>query len=383
MPDATLPALLKEFRTEALRDPHNPLSYYLAALDCRDRGDLDGWRRATEIALSLPHRTPQQLYSRAWAKVTLGDWSGWSEYEIRTLLPEARISDQPHLNDWFRWTHVAWDGEEDLQDQTLLVIPEQGMGDMIQMLRYLPDLIARARSVIAIVYPRLVPLVQCNFGDAMVVAIDGVDKPLRFDRYVRAMSLPGLYRGIPPFAALQAPKRRTPLPLRADKIRGGIVWAGNPEFPDDGIRSLPAPLLASLVARSDIEWHSLQTGPRASDVDAYPSMVRPWPRLITFGDTADLITDLDFVVSVDTAVAHLAASLDKVTYLMLPYRADGRWGLEGTTTPWYPSMRLLRQHTPGNWNSVLAELECVLDGRGSVSNPSEAAFELAFSNAST
>jgi len=357
--DADLPALVEAYRDTAFQDVTNPLSHYRRAHEYRERGDHEGWREAIDAALRLPHLTPQQRNCRAWVKLALGDWSGWEDYETRFLAP----ADPPvptSLADWIRWTHARWDGVEDLRGQTLLVFPEQGMGDSIQMLRFLPVLASRAAQVIAMVYPRLVPLVQCNFSNCVTVVIHGVDKPIRFDRYVQSMSLPGLLGGLPPFAPLCSPKRRPSLPARTRQLRAGLCWAGNPKYRADEVRSMSAARLKPLLARPEIEWHSLQVGERAVDADAYPSMRRPWPSLTTFGDTADMISELDFVVAVDTAVAHLAGSLGILTYLLLPYYGDDRWGLLDRT-PWYPSMRLVKQTVPGDWTGVIDCLQSLLD----------------------
>jgi hypothetical protein len=123
---------------------------------------------------------------------------------------------------------------------------------------------------------------------------------------------------------------------------------------------MPAGRIATLLDRADIEWHSLQAGPRAIDADGYPTIVRPWPPLITFADTADLISELDFVVTVDTAVGHLAGSLGVPTFVLLSRWPDGRWGL-GDRTPWYPTMYLIRQHEAGDWEGVIADVHEALD----------------------
>jgi hypothetical protein len=360
MSTGPLPALLEAYKANALSDPTNPLSLYRVAFECEEHADREGWRRAIEAALRLPHDTHQQRYCRAWAKLTLGDWSGWTEYESRAFMPVESSSRRPTLIDWLRWTHNPWDGVEDLSDKTLLVVPEQGIGDAIQMMRFLPILAERSRCVIALVYPRLVPLVQCNYGDRIVTAIDGVPKSFLFDRYVLSMSVPGLIGGLPPFEPIRRPHQRPVLPARRRRLRGGICWSGNPAHEHDAWRSMPAAFIAPLLDRRHIEWVSLQVGARAVDADAYPTLMRPWPPLVTFGDTADVLAELDVVVSVDTAVGHLAGSLGLPTYLLLSHRSDGRWGL-GDRTPWYPTMRLIHQREVDDWSGVIAELQRALD----------------------
>ncbi len=366
MTEPYVPAMIRAYREQSVEDPTNPMSFYSQAIERRDCGDLSGWRQAMEHAFTLPHRTLQQRYCRAWAKLTLGDWTGWDEYEVRSLMPDES-SPYTTLAEWIRWTHELWDGIEDLSDKTLLVLSEQGEGDNIQMLRYIPTLCERARQVIVVSYPRLVPIVQANFGKRVTVTIRGVDKPLQFDRYVRIMSLPKVIGCLPPFVPLRSPGRRVRLGDRQRPIRAGVCWAGNPDYADDARRSMPAAHLTPLLERTDVDWYSLQVGGRAADADRFPAMIRPWPPLITFGDTADLMTELDLVVAVDTAVAHLAGSLGIPTYLLLPFRSEWRWGLQ-TTTPWYPTMSLVRQPMTGDWDGAVAALQVALDNFESASS---------------
>ncbi|HSY82834.1 MAG TPA: glycosyltransferase family 9 protein [Gemmatimonadaceae bacterium] len=359
MTESYVPAFVSAYEETALQDPGNPLSWYAQAEAHRGRGDLDAWRKAIEVALGMPHDSPEQQWHRAWARMSLGDWSGWTDYEARALFANRRSS-STSMDDWVRWTHRLWDGTEDLTDKTILVLSEQGVGDNIQMLRFLPVLADRAKEVIVSVYPRLVPLVQCNIGDRVTVMIQGVDKPFAFDRYTKLMSLPHLLGELPPFVPLRSPGRRKRLRPRPRRIRAGVCWAGNPDYGNDEQRSMPAAHLGPLLDRVDIEWHSLQVGKRAGDADQYPFMVRPWPPLMNFGETADLIAELDVVVSVDTAVGHLAGCLGVPTYLLLPLCSDPRWGF-GDLTPWYPSMQLVRQSVAGDWVRVVILLQQQLD----------------------
>jgi len=354
-----VPAFAIACGEHALQDPTNPLSWYARAHEYRATGDIPGWLATIETALAMPHYSPEQRWHRAWTQMARGEWSGWSDYEVRTLYADDR-SPRTTADDWVRWIRDPWDGREDLSDKTILVLSEQGVGDNIQMLRYLAPLADRAKSVIVKVYPRLVPLVQCNVDERVTVMINGVDKPFMFDRYTNMMSLPHLFGTLPAFVPWQGPGRRSRLPARMRPVRAGICWAGNPFYGNDEQRSMPLAYFAPLLDRPDIEWYSLQVGDRAGDADRYPSLRRPWPPLVNFGETADLIAELDLVVSVDTAVGHLAGCLDVPTYLLLPIVSDLRWGL-GDRTAWYPSVRLVRQSAAGDWGGVMSRLGDMLD----------------------
>ncbi|HXB27453.1 MAG TPA: glycosyltransferase family 9 protein [Gemmatimonadaceae bacterium] len=359
MTEPYAPAFVIAYTERATKDPANPLSWYAQAEVYRQKGDLDAWRHAVETAVTMPHDSPEQRWYRAWAQLALGDWAGWADYESRLLYANDR-SPVTTMDDWVRWTHRSWDGREDLADKTILVLSEQGMGDNIQMLRFIAPLADRAKGVVVKVYPRLVPFVKCNVDDRVTVLIHGVDKPFAFDRYTSMMSLPHLIGGLPPFVPLRPPGRRSRLPARTRSIRAGLCWAGNPEYGNDANRSMPAAYLAPLLDRGDIEWYSLQVGERAIDADRYPSLMRPWPPLVNFGETADLIAELDVIVSVDTAVAHVAGCLGVPTYLLLPLCSDSRWGV-GDRSPWYPPIQLVRQLAAGDWEGVVRRLQHALD----------------------
>lgn len=379
MTKSYVPAFIRAYEEKAFRDPANPLLWYMRASESRSRGNLDEWERSIEAGLALPHNAPQQRWYRAVAQLTRGDWSGWLDYEVRTLLVDE-YSSTATVEDWVRWTHPVWDGS-DLSDKTLLVLFEQGNGSNIQMLRFIPILTERAKHVIIMTYPRLVPLVQYNFGERATIVIDGVDQTFAFDCYANTMSLPYLIGRIPPFVPLGCPQRRPRLPQSPRPVRAGICWAGNPAHGNDAQRSMPAAHMAPLLARADIEWHSLQVGERASDADRFPLLTRPWPQLVNFADTADLIRELDLVVAVDTAVAHLAGCLGVPTYLLLPFVSEWRWGL-ANRTPWYPSMNLIRQSEVGDWPEMVSRVQHILDEfvrlrRDSVAHSVESVSDLA------
>jgi hypothetical protein len=346
----------------AAREPSNPLPLYKVGDLHRKLGEVEVWERFVRAAFRREHTTCEQLYYRARAKLTLGDWSGWKDYEARIHGPYFH-SQRSVLAQQLRWSHTAWNAEEDLREQTLLIVHEQGLGDAIQMLRFLPILAVRARRVVTIVKPRLVPFVQHNFGHLVRVEIDGIALSMSFDRYVWSMSLPAMVGYLPPFAAMSAPLRRSgPTGPSRARVCAGICWAGNPDHPRDRERSMSLATLAPILDRPEIDWVSLQVGDREAESDSYQSVSTPREKLVTFADTARVVASLDFVVTVDTAVAHLAGSLGITTYLLLPSAATWRWGL-GATTAWYPSMRLLRQRTAGDWGSAVCELIALLDAR--------------------
>lgn len=238
---------------------------------------------------------------------------------------------------------------------TLLAVAEQGHGDAIQCLRYLPELLARGCRPSLAIHPALVELVRTLLPQVEVRALADFGSA---DAWAPLFSLPhrlglpnprsvaepaaspAFAAGIAAFADA-APRRRR---------RIGVAWAGNPHHDNDRWRSMRWDDLAPLLgARPDLDWVSLQAGETAADAP-------PAPPMPDFAATARAIAGLDLVIAVDTAVAHLAATLGVPTWLLLAAEPDWRWGQSGATTPWYASARLFRQTRLGDWRPVLREL---------------------------
>jgi hypothetical protein len=343
-------------------DPINSLPYYRLADACRLHGDSVGWRRALEMAFVRRHDTYEQLYFRARGRLTLSDWRGWTDYEARCFGPFFSSQHRPRALR-MRWISKKWNGDEDISNLRIFVQREQGFGDSIQMLRFLPWLAAHAREVIVAVKPSLVEFARYNFGPLVKIWVDDGDMPtMGYDRYTWIMSLPGLAGHLPAFRPLVPPPSvHAPLTLNRDRgLLAGICWAGAPRHVRDRTRSISFATLKPLLTRRDTSWFSLQVGDREADADAFLSLHRPQPALATFADTARLICQMDYVVTVDTAVAHLAGSLGVPTYVLLPIAATWRWGL-GVSTPWYPTMRLIRQERTGDWAAPINEVSRLLD----------------------
>jgi hypothetical protein len=347
----------EELEAIAARDPTNPVPLYLLALVLRREGE-PCWRDVANEAMGRSHGTPQRVYARALMRITLGDWGGWADHEKRLQCPDT-IRDLSIFAE-ICWKNQLWDGKEDLADKSLVVLPEQGFGDCLQMWRFFPALIRSVATPILMIYPRLTPLARHNFGAQAKVSLWHVKPKAPFDRYVLSMSLPYIFQGLPAFEPLRGPGRRPKLDRRDLPVRAGLCWAGNAGYCHDAARSIPFDALAPLLERTEVEWLSLQVGPRATDSDGHPTLRMPNPPLVTFGDTADLIGELDYVVTADTSVAHLAGLLGVPTYLMLQLDSHWRWGLDDTT-PWYPSMRLVRQPTFGDWPGAIRSLSTMLD----------------------
>jgi Tfp pilus assembly protein PilF len=312
---------------------------------------LPHYRRARTLAPDLA----EAGLGEAIALLTLGDWpAGWDAYEARLLDPRfgAIAAGIPG---------PRWHGPEPVEGRTLLLLAEQGMGDTLQFCRYSAALRARGARVVLQAAPPLLPLLR-DLADS--VAAPG-DKLPRFDAWCPLMSLPRAFATTPQTVPAGAYLAADPQHLRAWRrrlgrrrgLRVGLAWAGNPDHPLDVLRSLPECALAPLLAVPGIEAHVLQPGVQPED-----GRIRRHPEIADFADAAALASLMDVVVTVDTAVAHLAGALGRRVWILLAHAADFRWMLERTDTPWYPSALLFRQARPRDWSGVVEAAARALHG---------------------
>jgi hypothetical protein len=350
--------LLPRFQTAMARYHLSPPLLYSIATLCLQYGYDDLWQYYDRLALSLPHLTSEDFYFRAQARLRRGEWIGWADRETRLGSPHEATIWLPHLRE-LQWTTRAWDGKESLKGMTLFAIADGGFGDCLQMLRYIPELARAAKSLIIAVKPQIASLVEYNFGHvATVVPIDR-SMILPCDRYVWMMSLPALCGHIPAFEPLRAPSPYSFNRFHRNGPRVGICWAGNSRHPadrTDNLRSLSLDDLAPIFTLANVEWYSLQVGRWAADAESCPPIAPPPIPIRTFADSANVIGALDYIVTIDTSIAHLAGSLAAPTFLLLNWLPEFRWGLRDETTEWYPSIQLIRQSAPGDWSGVAARL---------------------------
>jgi len=329
----------------------------------RDLHRFDEAMRHFKKAVTLNANDALARCNRAQTNLLTGVFEhGWREYEWRWLdgSPVHRLPGKP------------WLGEGSLAGKTIVLHNEQGFGDTIQFVRYVPAVAALGARVILQVQPALVPLLQGFPGVAELVA-EGDPLPA-FDCHCPLMSLPLAFRTslatIPPAPYLRAdPERSAAWRARLDasptgggRPRIGVAWSGSTWHRNDRNRSLKLEQLGPLLA-GDASFVCLQKDLREADratLAALPQLLDVSGELASFADTAALIDNLDLVISVDTAVAHLAGALGKPVWLLLPYSPDWRWLLARADSPWYPGMRLFRQPAMRDWGGALAELGAAL-----------------------
>jgi len=342
-----------ELFLEAQRiSPNNPDAHSGYGQVLISQGKLDEAAPSLQRALALDKDQLDAHLGTARMLLLKGDLvNGWREYEWRRKKSEAKIPKLPG---------TEWDGSP-LAGKTLLIYTEQGFGDLLHFIRYVP-IIARsgARIILAVPEPLAKLLSQVPGVAQMVTSL----RPLpSYDFHVPLLTIPRLIGitldRIPnqvPY--LKAPPGGPVLPAPlGTRVKIGVAWAGSTKHTNDRNRSISVEDFMPLAAVHGVTLYSLQTGPRSGDIGrlAHPALIRDLSHhLKDFTDTAGVISQLDVVITVDTAVAHLAGAMGKAVWVLTPYAPDWRWLLKREDTPWYPTMRLLRQSEPNRWDDVVA-----------------------------
>jgi Flp pilus assembly protein TadD len=290
---------------------------------------------------------------------------GWPLYEGRLY-----IHSTPGAPPSSRCTQ--WRGEP-LAGKAILIVPEQGLGDALQFCRYLPWLKAQGAACVTLAcWPSQHALLQTLAGADEVVALADLKPQVgTHDYWTFLLSLPLHARtdlsNIPaavPYLSADPARVAAHAPLLAgDGLRVGVVWRGNPQHPNDGDRSLPGlEVLAPLWSVAGARFFSLQKSDAPlSAVPAGLPLIDLAPAIDDFSDTAALLCQLDLLISVDSAVAHLAGALGVPCWILLPhFKTDWRWLRGRSDSPWYPKTRLFRQPRRGDWETPVAELAMAL-----------------------
>lgn len=315
-------------------------------------------RESAASALTLHPGHPDLQWNRAVAELLLGDLAaGWAAHEARW----GATGFVHHVPPAFL-AAPRWSGRTSLEAATILLFAEQGLGDTLQFLRYVPMVAARARQVLLHVPPAVAPLAGALAPNVRLLA-PGEALPA-FDLQCPLLSLPHAFATtldtIPAAIPYLHPEPDRVAAWQAllpadGRPKVGVTWSGNPQHLNDHNRSIPLEMFRA-VASADVRFVSLQPQVREADraaLGAWSDIVDAGPRLRDFADTAALVSTLDLVVAVDTSVAHLAGALGKPVWILLPYSPDWRWMLQREDSPWYPSARLYRQPEPGAWAPVL------------------------------
>jgi Tetratricopeptide repeat len=307
-------------------------------------------------ALALDPDHAEAQFNASLTRLGLGDFrEGWAQYESRWR--KKGIKWQP-----WEFPQPQWDGKEDLHGKTMLLVAEQGMGDTIQFIRYVPLVAALGARIVVGVQRPLKRLMATVPGIADVRS-EGDELP-EFDMHCPLLTLPRWFEtdlsNIPSTFPYLLPlpehirKWHGRLPQN-NRLRVGIVWAGNSAHGNDRNRSMPLEKFAPLLSVPGVDFISVQrevNAAQAEILDAH-GVVRFGHEFMDFADTAAIVAMLDLLISVDTSVAHLAGAMGKAVGLLIPFAPDWRWLCDRSDTKWYPSMRIFRQRAPSDWDELI------------------------------
>ncbi|MGC2656926.1 MAG: tetratricopeptide repeat protein, partial [Bryobacteraceae bacterium] len=331
--------------------------------------ELDRHEEALPIfqrARQLEPDAPQPVFNEALARLALGQYeNSWDDYEARWVAAELKLKSR-------NFPQPLWDGEADISGKTILVHAEQGIGDMLLFTRYIPLIAQRGARVVVEGYKQIETLLKSLPGAGRILNY-GDDLP-DFDIQIPFCSLPRAFKTtlqtIPlNFPYLKAPAE-SPTITGLDETndhrpRVGVCWAGNPEYPRDRHRSIPLSIFKRLFETPNVRFVSLQQRLRPGDADIlahYSNVDLETDRKgSSFADTAALISKLDLVITVDTAIGHLSGALGRPVWIMLAFFPYWVWLRGRGDSPWYPTARLFRQTRSGDWESVMERAAQVLD----------------------
>ncbi len=328
---------------------------------------ISAYRKAIELEPNLT----QAHWNLSHALLLNGEYQeGFKEYLWRWKRKSAVI---PKISrpEWLGW---------ELNGDSILIYTEQGLGDAIQFVRYLPLVKQMGGKITLACHPSLLELFKTlkepdtlisktnpdQAADTVACHVPLLNLPTIFNTTLS--SIPGQGRYIYPDADL-ARKHACHFSVNRSEIKVGIVWRGNALHHDDFNRSCSLRNFIPLLELHDIDFFSLQvdgnglTEEEKEIIEQYHNLHDLGPIITNFADTAGLVSHLDLVISVDTSVAHLAGAMGKETWTLIPFVPEWRWQISGEKTPWYPSMRLLRQTRRHNWHDVFKRIENRLNER--------------------
>lgn len=368
--------------------PEDALGYFIEALKlkpmgaeilfnagvaCREMGDYERALAYYDQALALKPDYPDPHYSRGRALLALGRFEeGWREHEYGLLCGERSPRPRPY---------PVWTGGA-LENRALLLSAEQGLGDEIMFASVLPDVIERASQCIVECDARLLPIYRRSFPSVILIPRSFVAEPdpaeqiERIDLQLPLGSLPLHYRR----SAADFPRHNGYLKADPAKVADwknrldalgpglkiGISWRGGTPKTGSDRRSLPLEEWMPLLGRQGIQFVSLQYTECSEEIAALARRhgvnVTHWQQAIEdYEETAALVSALDFVITIQTAIFHLSGALGRPVWGMISDPPEWRYQQKGESLPWYPSARLFRQRTPGDWQQVLKDVSASLD----------------------
>ena len=352
---------LASFEAAVKFDPEIRLGYNNLALAL---ADLDRHEEAVpyfQLARRLDPDAAEPVYNEALVQLALGNFEqGWRDYEARWRVPDLKLH-RPNF------TQPMWDGRSDIAGKTILLHAEQGLGDTILFARFIERVAAKGARVILAAQAALAPLLRSIHGVAQVFTsgepVPDFDLhaslgslPLAFDATLETIACEAAYLHAPAESETIASLNKWGDPPRLV----GVCWAGNPAHSNDRNRSIPLSAFERLFRIPGIRFVSLQQNLRAGEdsiLARYDNIdLASVHKASSLADTAALISRLDLVITVDTAIAHLAGALHSPVWTLLPFRAYWVWMRHRADSPWYPTAHLFRQKRPGDWQGVVEQV---------------------------
>jgi len=386
-------AALENFRHAARLDPANAAAHYNAAGIHWQRGDYAAAAEAHRHCLNAAPNHLSALNDLGLAEAALGNHTAalacydralrltpdFSEAQFNkslTCLLFGNLKEGWHLWEARKRKKIPvgfqdfglplWTGAQDVAGRRILLHWEQGFGDTIQFIRYAPMVQAKGADVALMVQPELAPLIRRVMPGIQMVEAPPADATLQCPLMSLPRALATELGTIPPAPVWRADETRRAM-WRArlgasDRPRIGFAWRGSAGHTNDRNRSLPIqsgfPIMDGSAA-----WFGIQKGLPAADheaLSATPKLRIFDSEINDFEDTAALIAEMDLIITVDTSLAHLAGSMGRDCWVLLPFNPDWRWLLDREDSPWYASIRLFRQKHPGDWAGPLQEIRCAL-----------------------
>lgn len=335
-------------------DPSNPDLLTSLGILFHKQGNWTKARRYYQEALQLNPQHTVTLYNLALLELLLGEFgAGWVHYRARTRIYPTPLQGSPHLT----W----WDGKENLAQHSIYILPELSYGEYLQMIRFAEALQARGAEVIAVHDAAMQPiLATCPWVSAVIGPEEFAQRTQGYQVLVGDLPycLEITAETIPDHVPyLDAPADKcAAMQARFANVSGmkvGICWAGSRHFGADAARSMQLAEIKSLFNFTQVTWVNLTSRQDASLGDSFPQVMDVSESLKDFGDTAAVLAQLDLVITVDTAVAHLAGAMHRPCWVLLSRVPDWRWQVNRHDSAWYPGITVFRQKNLGNWNDVV------------------------------
>lgn len=341
------------------------LAHYNLGIYFKGRGEFEKALEHYNKAIKLKKDFFDAYWNRGLILLLLQRFEeGWKDYEFR--FKKESPTDKRNFK------KPKWDGSF-LDGKKILIVSEQGLGDNIQFIRYIPLVKEKQGYIIFECRKELKKLFEGFSGIDEFIDKGSNLLDIDYDFYIHLMSLPKLFntnlQNIPnkipylksDFKLVEKFKSK----INSDNFKIGIVWSGNPAFPDNEEKSVDLKkfesvkeFLKNMKNIKEVDFFSLQKGKPFEQLKNSGSEIIDMDSEITdFADTAAIIKNMDLIICVDTAVAHLAGALGKPVWVLLSYIPDWRWFVNRKDSPWYQTMKLFRQKKQGDWNNVFEEIK--------------------------